>query len=181
MTTFYIACAILGGVVVALQSVFGLFGDGDGDGHDASADTHDTLDLISLRSLAAGLTSFGLAGGLLTSLGLWWWLTLPAAAVVGFLVLLGVALVIRQMGRLEKDASLILEGAVGEEATVYIPIPARRGGRGKVTVILQEQSIELEAETEGEALATGESVVIIDIDGAVVRVVPSHSRLQGAS
>lgn len=187
MITFYLSCVVLGGVVVVLQSLFGIF-DGDGDAetgggdHDGSeTGTHDTLDLISLRTVSAGIAAFGLTGGGLTSIGMWWWLTLPAAAVVGFVVMLVVALVIRQMGRLESDGSLVMEGVVGERATVYIPIPGSRTGRGKVSTILQGQLIELEAVTEGAPLATGEEVMIMELDDTVVRVIPLSSPSEGAS
>lgn len=178
MTTFYLSCAVLGGIVVLFQSLFGLFEHSDTD-HDAHIEAHDTLDLISLRSLSAGLAAFGLMGGLLTALGWWWIVTLPVAAVAGFLVTLGVAIIIRQMGRLEQDSSLVIEGAVGEPATVYIPIPAGRGGRGKITVVLQDQTIELEAITTGEALPTGAAVVITNIEGAVAEVTRAPSLTEG--
>jgi membrane protein implicated in regulation of membrane protease activity len=180
MTTFYIICAVLGGVIVLLQSVFGLFEHGDAEGHADHSGAHDALDLVSLRSLSAGLAAFGLTGGLLTSLGLWWLLTAAAALIVGFVVLVVVATVIRQMGRLESDGSLIIEGAIGETATVYIPIPSNRSGRGKVTAVLQSQIIELEAMTEGHALPTGERVMIVDLDGTVANVVPVSPRTEGA-
>jgi membrane protein implicated in regulation of membrane protease activity len=180
MTTFYIICAVLGGVIVLLQSVFGLFENGDAEGHADHSGAHDALDLVSLRSLSAGLAAFGLTGGLLTSLGLWWLLTAAAALIVGFIVLVIVAVVIRQMGRLESDPSLIIEGAIGETATVYIPIPSNRSGRGKVSAVLQSQIIELEAMTEGEALATGERVMIVDLEGTVANVVPVLPRTEGA-
>ena len=179
MTTFYIICAVLGGVIVLLQSVFGLF-ENDAEGHADHSGAHDALDLVSLRSLSAGLAAFGLTGGLLTSLGLWWLLTVAAALVVGFSVMVVVAMVIRQMGRLESDGSLIIEGAIGETATVYIPIPSNRSGRGKVTAVLQSQIIELEAMTEGHALPTGERVMIVDLDGTVANVVPVSPRTEGA-
>ena len=76
MTTFYITCAVAGGIFVVLQSVFGLFGDHDSDHHEVS----DALDIISLRTVAAGITAFGLAGGgpsIVSAFGgqsAWFWL-----------------------------------------------------------------------------------------------------------
>jgi hypothetical protein len=175
MTTFYLVAAVAGGVFILLQSVFGLFeGDGEGDGHhDPSHDaTHDTLDILSLRTLSAGTTAFGLAGGLLTSLDLPWIITLPAAAAIGFGVMVIVAMAIRQMGRFESDGSLVMEGVIGETATVYLPIPGSKAGLGKITTVLQSQLVELEAQTEGPALATGVKVLITDLNGSVANVVP---------
>ena len=174
MTTFFLVAAVAGGVFILLQSVFGLFdGDGDGHGHhDHSHDaTHDALDILSLRTLSAGITAFGLAGGLLTSLHLPWLASLPGAAAIGFGVMVAVALIIRQMGRFESDGSLIMEGVIGETGTVYLPIPGDKSGRGKITTVLQSQLVELEAETEGGALSTGVKVLITDLNGSVANVV----------
>jgi hypothetical protein len=180
MTTFYLVAAVAGGVFVLLQSVFGLFeGDSDDGGHDHEHDhanghvaMHDTLDILSLRTLSAGITAFGLTGGLLTSLGIPWFISLPAAGIVGFGVMVAVALIIRQMGRFESDGSLVMEGVIGETGTVYLPIPADRSGLGKITTVLQSQIVELEAQTEGAALPTGVKVLITDLNGAVANVVP---------
>jgi hypothetical protein len=133
---------------------------------------HDTLDILSLRTISAGITAFGLTGGLLTSLHLTWLLTLPLAGGVGFLTMLIVAIIIRQMGRFESDGSLVMEGVIGETGTVYLPIPADRSGLGKITTVLQSQIVELEAQTEGAALATGAKVLITDLNGSVANVVP---------
>ena len=178
MTTFYLVAAVAGGVFILLQSVFGLFEDhGDGHGHhDHSHDaTHDALDILSLRTLSAGITAFGLAGGLLTSLHLPWLITLPAAAAIGFGVMVVVAMIIRQMGRFESDGSLVMEGVIGETGTVYLAIPGDKSGRGKITTVLQSQLVELEAETEGVALATGVKVLITDLNGSVANVVALDS------
>ena len=178
MTTFYLVAAVAGGVFILLQSVFGLFeGDGDGDGHHDPGHeaTHDTLDILSLRTLSAGITALGLTGGFLTSLHFSWLITLPAAGLIGFGVMVIVALVIRQMGRFESDGSLVMEGVIGETGTVYLPIPGSKAGLGKITTVLQSQLVELEAQTEGAALATGVKVLITDLNGSVANVVPLDS------
>lgn len=184
MTTFYIACAVLGGVLFVLQSVSGLFEDGDADGpadaHMDHGDLHEALDIISFRTLSAGVTAFGITGGLLQSLGLWWVVSLPGAGIVGFSTMYVVAKVISQMRRLESEGALVLEGAIGEQGTVYIPIPGEHAGRGKVTTVVQSQLVELEAVTPGRALATGEKVLITDFAESVAVVVPMSSA-EGAS
>jgi hypothetical protein len=179
MTTFYLVAAVAGGVFVVLQSVFGFFEDTDDGGHADDHDNghghvamHDTLDILSLRTLSAGITAFGLSGGLMNSLGLRWFVSLPGAAVVGFGVMVAVALLLRQMGRFESDGSLVMEGVIGETGTVYLPIPADRAGLGKVTTVLQSQIVELEAQTEGPALAVGAKVLITDLNGSVANVIP---------
>jgi hypothetical protein len=65
-----------------------------------------------------------------------------------------------------------MEGVIGETGTVYLPIPADRAGLGKVTTVLQSQIVELEAQTEGPALAVGAKVLITDLNGSVANVIP---------
>ena len=53
---------------------------------------------------------------------------------------------------------------------MYIPIPARRRGAGKVQLVLGEQLMELDAVTEGEALPTGMQVRVTDLSGGLLVV-----------
>lgn len=57
---------------------------------------------------------------------------------------------IRLMLKLQEDGTLDYASAVGKEATVYVGIPANRGGRGKITLVLQGRYTELDAVTDEE-------------------------------
>src|SRR4051794_12021696 len=114
MSTFFLACALLGGGVVLLQLAATLLGLDHGGPHDAHAphDAAQGLHLTSLRALSAGLAFFGLTGyGLLRGgWGIPAVLGLSAAAGVAALVV--VAVLLRLMLRLESDGTVRIENAV---------------------------------------------------------------------
>lgn len=181
MTTFFVACATLGAAVLILQIVLGLFGLASGaaglDLGFAAGETEleDGLHLLSVRALAAGLAFFGLGGLAALILGLPAAVALVVALVPGAAALLGTALLMRQMLRMESDGTLQVEGAVGEPATVYLPIPGGRAGPGKVLLALQGRTVELQAVTaEERPLPRGEAVIVVSVlDPDTVEVLPT--------
>ena len=176
MNTLFLTCAVLGGVILLAQLVLGAVG---GDHHDAAHHDvpSDGLQLFSVRAISAGVAFFGIGGlggaaiGLPAPLALVGGVLLCAAAAVG------VGAAMRAMLRMERDASVKIEGAVGQSATVYVPVPAALAGVGKVHVALQGRTVELQAVTpEGRLLPTGTTVIVVDVRGDdTVEVVPLPS------
>lgn len=181
MTIFFLICAALGAGVLVVQLALGLLGvidaDGDahlGDGHDSGAGAaHDGLDLLSVRTLSAGLAFFGLGGlaGLTTGFGLI--AAIPLAVIAGLAAMVGTAAVVRSMLRLEDDGTVSIHGAVGATGRVYLTIPGDRKGAGKVTLTLQNRTVEYQAVTSAAQLPTGAPVMVVDVVGPdTVDVVP---------
>ena len=176
MTSFFVVCTVLGGGVLILQLLLGLFGVDAAHGldhldapHDvAHAGAHDAsgangLNLFSVRALSAGVAFFGLSGLAATSAGWPLLLALAAAVIPGFLAMFLVALSMRWILRLERDRSIHVSDAIGEGATVYIPIPGSDSGPGKVTLTLNGRTVEYDAVTRGEALSTGTKITVVDV------------------
>lgn len=176
MTSFFVVCTVLGGGVLLLQLLLGLFGAdvahglehlegghdlGHGGAHDGPGGNG--LNLFSVRALSAGLAFFGLAGLAAMSAGWPPLLVLPAAVIPGFLAMVLVAMSMRWLLRLDSDRSIHVSDAIGEGGTVYIPIPGADSGPGKVTLTLNGRTVEYEAVTRGEALSTGTKVTVVDI------------------
>ncbi len=80
--------------------------------------------------------------------------------------------------KLQSSGNLDMRNALGKTATVYIPIPANRSGKGKVTLIVQERFVEMEAVTDfDKPLKTGTEVVGISISNQnVICVVPKYNQ-----
>ena len=180
MNTFFLVCALLGGVVLLLQLVLGMLGLGVDADADFGADAlHGGLDLLGIRALSAGVAAFGIGGliGAASPLGAVGGLLL--GAVFGLAAAFGVAYVMRSMLRLESDGTLRIENAIGATATVYLTIPAERQGVGKVHVTVQGRTVEVAAVTaHAAALSTGTNVVVIDVsDRDVVEVAPEAAIL----
>lgn len=141
--------------------------DGAGDG---SAEVHQGifsgLNILTVRGVVAFFTLFGWSGLWLSQLGLHPLLAAFLAIQIGVIGMVVVALILRSALRLQYDGTLDLRNAVGRAGTVYLTVPARRGGCGKVNVLVQEQLREFEAVTEeAEPIPTGEKVLVTGLAG----------------
>ena len=201
MTTLLLTCLAVGGVVLVAQLVLALVGIGaDGDAHasgefstkelllgahhgahhgphdGAGAHVAAGLHLFSVRSIAAAIAFFGVGGLAARALGAPPAAVLAAAAGAGVAASLVTAAAMRALLRLDRDATVRLAGAVGEPATVYVPIPGANGGVGKVLLTLQGRTVECQALTAApDPLPTGSRVVVVDVRAAdLVEVVPTQ-------
>jgi hypothetical protein len=171
VTTLFLWCAILGGTILVFQLVAGFIGLEYGHAHDGhfGDGASEGLNLLSVRSLAAGIAFFGLVGLITGSFGTL--VALVAALAGGFVAMVAVAALIKGFGRLERDATLSLTSAIGNTGSVYLSIPGRREGVGKVHVTVQNRLVECRAVTDEEDLATGAAILVVDVDGSDTVVV----------
>jgi hypothetical protein len=173
----YMACAAAGGTVLVLQTLLMLFGFGDG-GHDvdlhhdvgdAAAGAHDGehadgfFGLISVRAVASFMTFFGLTGWMGTAKGWGGTTTILVAIGAGLALMVVVAWMMRMQSKLQSKGNLDSRNALGQSARVYLRIPGKNAGFGKVTLKLQGRTAELNAYTLGEELPTGALVEIKDL------------------
>jgi hypothetical protein len=165
MKTVYLGCAALGGSALVLQTLLLMLGGGDADGDvDADADGdagHGGHDLISLRAITSFLTFFGLAGWGGTEAGWSTPLTMGVAVLAGVAMLLVVAALTSLRRRVDSQGNVDPRNAVGSSARVYLRIPEKGAGEGKITVSLQGRSLEYPAVSSGPALLTGSEVRVL--------------------
>jgi hypothetical protein len=151
----YLSCAIAGGAVMLTQLGLNLFGIGGSDGDVADFDVSDAgetgegggLQMLSMRTVAAFLTLFGLVGWGGTASGWGHTLTAFVAFAAGLSAMLTVALIMRSFRRLTVSG--------------YLRVPAGRAGKGKITVSVDGRSVELLAMTAGDELPTGSSCRVV--------------------
>lgn len=201
MFTLYAMCAVVGGIMLVIQFILALIGldhhgmmDGSGhmdvhtgDVHGADhhgGDTHDSswfFKLVSFRSMVAAITFFGLGGGLGMSAGLPSFFAFSLALAAGVVAMILVAWVMHLFITLHAEGTVRIENALGMPATVYLTIPGKRAGAGKVTVAVQNRSMEYEAFTDEEdAIPTGSDVIVTGIvNASTVEVKHGHSEAQG--
>ena len=74
-------------------------------------------------------------------------------------------MIYKQMRRLEHDGAFRIDDCVGQVADVYLRIPGQRRGEGKVQYSFGGSVQELAAITEGEAIASGAKVRILEVVG----------------
>lgn len=192
MYTAFLICFLVGATLMVCQFVLGLLGIGDGhgaDGHDfhdaGSHDGHDTgggddhvswfFGVLSFRALVAALTFFGLVG-LATHEYLGTPRDLLAAVAAGAAALYLVAFVMRSLHKLRADGTARIDKSVGKNATVYLAIPGGKAGMGKVTLNLQNRTVEYQAVTPDQSLPTGATVTVTAVVGPnTVEVVPTSA------
>lgn len=181
----YFAFAAIGGCILVLQTLLSLFGGGHADGHDVHDLGHDHLEghdadhgdafvkYFTFKTIVAFITFFGLAGLACE------WSNLPrttsfgVALGAGAAALFAVGWLMQGLSRLHSAGNLELENAVGCAAQVYLRIPARGTGSGKITVTFQGRTVELSAVTSGPEIATGSAVKIIALrEGDTLEVLP---------
>lgn len=171
----------VGGAETNLSDTSGLSGiDGDvTDLPDASGDVSDgscphdigAMQIFTLQGIMTFLCVFGWSGIVCTVLGLHIALAILISIVLGFGAMVGVAKIIQLTARLAQNGTVDMRNLLGAKATVYIPIPLKGQGQGKVNVAVGELFKEFSAVTdETETIPTNTSVRIIDIRGDLVVV-----------
>lgn len=181
METAYLICALLGGTLLLCQfalTALGFGSDGgdhdthfdQGDGHDVHHDTTNDhhgsnwfVGILTFRTVVAAVAFFGLAGLTGSAKGLAPELTFLVAAAAGVGAMFLVAFLMRSLHRLNADGSVRMDKAVGQGGTVYLKIPGRKAGAGKVHLNIQNRTVECQAVTAHDELATGSKIVVVAI------------------
>jgi hypothetical protein len=175
----------------APDSSGGMHADG-GDGHHGAngqnSHSHDSqthhgstwvFGVLTFRTVLIGLTFFGLTGKASMASGFAQPKPLVIAVACGLAAMYGVYFLMRGLYRLTADGTERISQAVGEEGIVYLTIPAHNAGLGKVQVPVQNRTVEYEAMTAGEKLATGTRIVVVGVvssDRVVVEPVTEPAR-----
>ncbi len=147
-----------------------LGGDTDLDA-DAVTDGGDPADisafrLLTLQTVVTFLAVFGWVSIICLNAGMPTAGGVLVGAVCGFLMMLLVAKMVQLSKKLVENGILDLRGAIGETATVYVMIPPKETGTGKITMQLQGRFCELDAVNAGDsAIPAGTQVLVTDIIG----------------
>lgn len=160
--------AILFSLLFLLQTVFS-FADTDA-GSDGDADhaiDHDGgigYQFFTIKNLIAFFTIFGWVGIASHNVGMSKIFTIGIAFAGGSLMILIMAFLFRNVGRLKHSGTLELNNAINKIGNTYLIIPAKRNGLGKVHVKVQGALKELPAMTDDENdIATGRIIKVIDV------------------
>lgn len=144
-----------------------------GEVHDGG-DVHDggnpadfgNLKFLTLQTIVTFTTVFGWVGIVCVSAGLAVPVSMLIAVACGLAMMFVVAKLVQVSAKLAEDGTINLKNAVGETATVYLTVPPKGEGEGKVTMQLQGRFCEFEAvNADSAALATGTQVLVTDVLG----------------
>lgn len=144
-----------------------------GEVHDGG-DVHDggnpadfgNLKFLTLQTIVTFTTVFGWVGIVCVSAGLAVPVSMLIAVACGLAMMFVVAKLVQVSAKLAEDGTINLKNAVGETATVYLTVPPKGEGEGKVTMQLQGRFCEFDAvNADAAALATGTQVLVTDVLG----------------
>ena len=165
----YAAIAIPATVIMVVQSILLLLGFGgdtdlDGDGVPDLDMDPDGIGLISVRGIVAFFSVGGWAGYVAEMGGLPILISVLIALAAGLAALFGVGFLFKAAYKLQGSGNLNIENAVGKTGKVYLPIPPKGEGAGKVNILLQDRLVELDAVNAGDtAISTGAGVEVCSV------------------
>lgn len=132
----------------------------------------DSLRVFTVRGIIAFLVVFGWVGVVMDSAGAALWISLAVATVSGVAVMFALAFMMRAVLKLRDNGNIDNRNAIGVAGKVYLTIPPKRSGEGKVNVMLQGVYVERDAVTdEAEPIPTGCEVVVVALSGQTTLVV----------
>ena len=183
-TYFVIAC--IGTLFLLVQIVMMIIGaesgdadlDTDTDG-DGALDSHtDTgMSLFTTKGLTAFFAIGGWTGIVMLTCGVNTAVSIVVSIVAGLVAYIVVWFVIRMILRLQEDGTADYNSAVGKVATVYVSVPPKREGRGKITLVLQGRYTEADAVTDEEEKIPVDAQVVIRQSQGDVFVVEREKKM----
>lgn len=177
---FYIALAAT--VFFVLQSIFTFLGVGDDFELDSDFDAELDLDagaidglsmtfhLFTIRGIISFFMLFGWTGFILTNAGYEALIVLLFSFVAGVVMLVLVALVYYFFKRIAQEGNMNIFDAIGKQGSVYIPIPSRNEGLGKVQIIVGESLRTLDAISKSGPIKTGQQVKVVGVINEMLEV-----------
>lgn len=139
--------------------------NGDLDGGDSP------FQLFSLRNLINFLLGFSWTGisfyNSISSPNL----LIALALIVGCFFVFLFFIIIKQVRKLEENNSFKLQNTLNKTAEVYLTIPEKKTGKGKIMISIKGAFHELDAMTENETIPSGTLVKVISIENENIIIV----------
>jgi heme/copper-type cytochrome/quinol oxidase subunit 1 len=162
-------------IQIILTFIGGDMESGDGD-VDSSIDSDTGIDFqfLTLKNFIAFFTIYGWTGIVCFDMGLGIGISTLISLIAGLIIMVIMASLFYFMGKLTDEGNLNLNNAVGKTCSVYLAIPAKRAGFGKVQVQVQGlQTLNAMTDNE-EKIPTGGIVEVLSvINNEILLVKPS--------
>lgn len=169
---FFWAFALPFSAVFLIQLIMELIGTGTDSDFDATSDASFDVDqdvgigfqFITLKNFIAFFTIFGWTGIASLDAGLGYGMTLFLSIIAGMLMMLIMSTISYFISKLGEPGAMKIDILVGETAAVYLRIPAKKSGVGKVQVNMQGIKT-LDAMTNNnEDIKSGSMVKIVSVE-----------------
>jgi len=163
--------AIPGTFLLILQTFGTLFGLFDNDidmeaDSDISAEGEaSTVRFISVRTIVAFLTMFGWTGIVVLNINpeISILLLIIIATGVGLITSLSIAYLFLCLSKLQSSGNISYKNAINNVGEVYLAIPEKGNGAGKVHILIQGRFREVNAITNKEEIKKGAKVRVVDV------------------
>jgi hypothetical protein len=172
-TFWYVAIPV--SVIFIIQTILTFMGVDASDGmhsdFDSNLDSDGPFQLFSLRNLINFLLGFSWAGiSFYNLMENKFALILIAFGVgAGFVFIFFV--IIKQVQRFAEDNSFKIESTLNKTAEVYLAIPERKTGKGKIMISIKGAFHELSAMTEKDRIPSGTIIKVVKIENGDVLIV----------
>ncbi len=158
-----------------LQTIMTFAGFGGADVEtDIETEGHDIGDapfeLFTLRNLINFLLGFSWSGISFYNSIENKTVLIAIATIVGASFVALFFFIIKQMMKLNENNSFSLDKAIDKTATVYLSIPEKKSGKGKIQISINGSFHELEALTENDRIETGAIVSVTKIENNILIV-----------
>ena len=161
--------AVISTIIMLLQTILSLVGMGDTDletGVDGGLDDASGADLFTVKNIVNFFVGFGWGGVSFCDFIENDILLVIVAVVTGIAFVAIFIFVFKQMMKLESNSAVGAEACVGNSADVYLRIPAKRSGKGKIQISINGSVREFDAITDSEEpIPTGAVVVVVELVG----------------
>lgn len=172
------AIALPSTLIFVIQLVMTLIGgdaddfDADGDGGFDADGMDDGMHIFSIRSVVSFLMFYGWSGlAAIERGGMTWWGVSGISLIVGTVMMLFTAWLFFTLIKLQESGTMKLSNAIGQQGEVYLTIPPKKQGEGKVQLIVQGSYKTLDAMTEDvEEIKTGAFIEVVEIVNGVLIV-----------
>jgi hypothetical protein len=163
-------------IVFVIQTVMTFIGADSSDGMNADFDgelsgVEAPFQLFSLRNMINFLLGFSWTGVSFYNTIQNKTILLLFAVVVGVLFVYLFFVIIKQMQKLAENNSFKISNTLNKTADVYLTIPEKMSGKGKIMISIKGSFHELDAMTENEKIPTGSVVKIVRIENLDILIV----------
>lgn len=146
--------------------------DGNFDGGDLTTDVDSSsefsdmgsgMNLLTFRNFVNFFLGFGWTAVLLRDKIASTGLLMVVAVAVGIVLVIAVMYLFKWLSGMQQSGTInVYKQAVGCTGKVYLAIPASRSGSGKVQITIGGAVREYDALTDGETLATGANIKVLE-------------------
>jgi len=166
----YWIIAVASSVVLLIQMVLAFVSGLDLHlGSDLAAHSVGDVDLphfqlLTIRNVVAFFAVFSWVGIAMIHAKASLALTIIVSCLCGLSVMGVMAAMFFGLWKLQGSGNVEMSGAKGEQASVYLAVPAARTGTGKITVVVQGKQVEMDAVTDSaQSIPTGSLVKVREV------------------